>query len=62
MRPCNSTDWPRPDLDLKAMGQIIFNTPNQMFIEFVKAEAMPLADLHRLSDAQTESLARLMQA
>lgn len=52
----------RPDLDPAVLGQIVFNTLNQMFIEFVKADVMPLTDLHRMSDAQTESLARLMQA
>jgi AcrR family transcriptional regulator len=51
----------RPDLDPKTLGQIVFNTLNQMFIDFVKADAMPLADLLRASDAQTASLAALMQ-
>lgn len=51
----------RPDLDAAVLGQIVFNTLNQMFIEFVKADAMTLADLHRTSDAQTESLAALMR-
>jgi AcrR family transcriptional regulator len=52
----------RKDLDPATLGQIVFNTLNQMFIEFVKDDAMPLHDLHRTSDAQTESLAALMQA
>lgn len=52
----------RPDLDAGVFGQIVFNTLNQMFIEFVKADAMLLADLHRTSDAQTTSLAALMRA
>ena len=52
----------RPDIDSATLGQVVFNTLNQMFIEFVKADAMPLSDLHRASDAQTESLARLMRA
>ena len=51
----------RPDLDPMTLGQITFNTLNQMFIEFVKADAMPLSDLHRTSDAQTDSLAALMR-
>jgi AcrR family transcriptional regulator len=51
----------RPDLDARVIGQIVFNTLNQMFIEFVKQDAMPLSDLHRTSDAQTASLARLMR-
>jgi len=52
----------RADLDPRAMGQVVFNSLNQMFIEFVKAEAMPLAELHRLNDAQTASIAALMRA
>lgn len=52
----------RPDLDARVVGQIVFNTLNQMFIEFVKADAMPLADLHRMNDAQTSSLAALIAA
>ena len=51
----------RCDLDSGVLGQIVFNTLNQMFIDFVKADAMPLADLHRASDAQTTSLAALMR-
>lgn len=52
----------RGDLDPTALGQVVFNSLNQMFIEFVKAEAMPLADLHRMNGAQTASLAALMRA
>lgn len=52
----------RPDLDPATLGQIVFSTLNQLFMEFVKSDAMPLADLRHMSDAQTESLARLMQA
>ncbi|MCU0828708.1 MAG: TetR/AcrR family transcriptional regulator [Tabrizicola sp.] len=51
----------RPDIDPATLGQITFNTLNQMFIEFVKADAMTLDDLHRTSDAQTESLAALLR-
>jgi AcrR family transcriptional regulator len=51
----------RPDIDPATLGQIVFNTLNQMFIEFVKADAMPLSTLHRTSDAQTTSLAALMR-
>lgn len=51
----------RRDLDAGIIGQIVFNTLNQMFIDFVKADAMPLADLHRMNDAQTESLAALLR-
>ena len=41
-----------------SLGQIVFSALNQMFIEFVKDEAMPLARLHALSAAQTASLGR----
>ncbi len=51
----------RPDLKPGVVGQIVFNTLNQMFIEFVKAESMQLADLHRMNDAQTASLAALLR-
>jgi len=51
-----------PGIDADALGQVIFNSLNQLFIEFVKADAMPLADLHRTSARQTASLALLMRA
>lgn len=51
----------RGDLDPAVIGQIVFSALNQMFIEFVKADAMPLSDLHRASDAQTTGLAVLMR-
>jgi AcrR family transcriptional regulator len=51
----------RPDIDPATLGQVVFNSLNQMFIEFVKADAMPMADLHRTSDAQTACLAALMR-
>lgn len=50
----------RPDIDPGTLGQVVFNCLNQLFIEFVKADAMPLADLHRASDAQTAGLAALI--
>ncbi|MBL9050987.1 MAG: TetR/AcrR family transcriptional regulator, partial [Tabrizicola sp.] len=50
------------NLDPAVVGQIIFNSLNQMFTEFVKQEAMPLAELHEMSRAQTESLAAMMRA
>lgn len=51
----------RGDLDASVLGQIVFNTLNQMFIGFVTDDAMPLTALHRASDAQTASLAALMR-
>jgi AcrR family transcriptional regulator len=52
----------RPDIDAATLGQVVFNNLNQMFIEFVKVDAMPLVDLHRRSVLQTECLAALMRA
>lgn len=52
----------RPDIDPVTLGQIVFNTLNQMFLEFVKQDAMPLAELHRQSDKQTASLAAVLRA
>lgn len=51
----------RPNLALKTLGQIVCKTLNRMFIECVKADAMPLSDLHRASDAEIASPARLMR-
>jgi AcrR family transcriptional regulator len=51
----------RSDLVPGVMGQIVFSALNQMFIEFVKADAMPLSALHRASAAQTAGLATLMR-
>lgn len=55
-------DLVRADVDAATLGGIIFAQLNQSFIEFVKAEAMPLADLQRLSRKATDHLARLMTA
>lgn len=51
----------RADLDPVALGQIVFNSLNQLFIEFVKEDAMQMSDLHRTSEAQTIGLAHLMR-
>jgi AcrR family transcriptional regulator len=51
----------RGDLDPGAVGQVVFHSLNQLFMDFVKDEAMPLADLLRTSDRQTRSLADLMR-
>jgi AcrR family transcriptional regulator len=48
------------DLAPDVLGQIVFSALNQLFIEFVKEETMPLAHLHRLSAVQTAGLAGLM--
>lgn len=50
----------REDLDPAVLGGIIFAQLNQAFIEFVKAEAMPLEDLNRINQRATDQLAVLM--
>lgn len=52
----------RGDLDPAVLGQIVFSALNQLFIEFVKDDAMPMPDLHRASEAQTVALAALMRS
>jgi AcrR family transcriptional regulator len=51
----------RPDLDPCTLGNVVFHSLNQLFIEFVKDDAMQLADLHRNSEAQTMCLTILMR-
>jgi AcrR family transcriptional regulator len=50
----------RVDVDPVVLGQIVFSALNQLFLEFVKDEAMPLPRLLLQSDAQSASLAALM--
>ena len=50
----------RCDLDARALGEVIFNNLNQMFIEFVKDDAMTLDTLRDRVAAQTLPLARLI--
>lgn len=50
----------RADVDARAFGQVIFNNLNQMFIEFVKVEAMPIAALKASVAVQNAALARLL--
>lgn len=49
----------RPDLDARALGEVLFNNLNQMFIEFVKDDGMTLETLRARVAAQTIPLARL---
>lgn len=49
------------DLDPAAVGLIVFHSLNQLFMEFVKDDAMPIADLLSISETQTRSLAALMR-
>lgn len=52
----------RDDVDADAFGQVIFNNLNQMFIEFVRNDAMDLGTLRNRVAAQTRPLAALIQA
>lgn len=50
----------RADVDAQAMGQVIFNNLNQMFIEFVKVEGMTVAALKEGVGRQNATLAKLL--
>jgi AcrR family transcriptional regulator len=50
----------RPDIDPRALGEVIFNNLNAMFIEFVKDEAMTLPDLNERVARQNAPLAALI--
>jgi AcrR family transcriptional regulator len=52
----------RPGLDADAVGQMIFNNLNMMFIEFVRDDAMSLDALKAAVGAQNAPLARLIAA
>ena len=50
----------RADVDAGALGQVIFNNLNQMFIEFVKVETMTLETLKAGMTRQVAALAHLL--
>jgi AcrR family transcriptional regulator len=50
----------RPDLDPVPLGTLLFNNLNQMFLEFVKEDDMPLDVLRTRVAAQTLPLAKLI--
>ena len=52
----------RADIDARTMGEVVFNTLNQLFIEFVKDDAQTLDELRVAVSAQVRPLARLMGA
>ncbi|MGR3494836.1 TetR/AcrR family transcriptional regulator [Citreimonas sp.] len=52
----------RRDLDAGAMGKLMFNGLNQEFVDFVKDDAMTLAELRARIDAQLGPLVALMEA
>jgi len=49
-----------PGLDAREFGALMFNNLNQMFIEFVKDDAMTLQTLRSRVAAQTRPIARLV--
>jgi AcrR family transcriptional regulator len=51
----------RSDLDPATLGNVVFHSLNQLFIEFVKDDDMHMAELHRKSEAQTSCFAVLMR-
>lgn len=50
----------RAELDAEAVGQVIFNSLNQEFIEFIKQDDMALSELHTRIDAQMKPLFALL--
>ncbi len=50
----------RGDVDARAFGQVIFNNLNQMFIEFVKVEAMAMTVLMAAVARQNAAIALLL--
>ncbi|MFK7868739.1 MAG: TetR/AcrR family transcriptional regulator [Roseobacter sp.] len=52
----------RPGLDTQAVGEVIFNNLNQMFVEFVKTESMPLDQLCRDVAGQMAPIVALIRA
>ncbi|MES2845821.1 MAG: TetR/AcrR family transcriptional regulator [Pseudomonadota bacterium] len=50
----------RQDVCARALGEVIFNNLNMMFIEFVKSEPMPMAHLHDKVAVQMAPLAGLL--
>jgi AcrR family transcriptional regulator len=50
----------RTDVDARALGQVIFNSLNQSFIEFVKVQDMSIESLKAEVGRQNAALARLL--
>lgn len=51
-----------PGTDVRAVGEMLFNNLNMMFIEFAKHEAMPLDELKSRVSRQNRPLATLIAA
>lgn len=62
IRKLQALGYARLDTDAEAMGQVIFNNLNGMFIEYVKQDDMPLATLLARTTRQNAALARMLRA
>jgi len=51
----------REEIDVRAAGEIIFNNMNMMFIEFVKRDDMPVAELRGTIRRQNKLLLRAIE-
>ena len=61
IRQLQRRGYAKPDVDAEAMGEVIFNNLNQMFLEFVKQDDMPVAELHRATARQNTILAEMLR-
>lgn len=61
IREMQRRGYARKGVEAEAMGQVIFNNLNQMFIEYVKQDDMPLDALHRTTARQNAILAQLLR-
>lgn len=61
IREMQRRGYVRRGVGAEAMGQVIFNNLNQMFIEYVKQDEMPLTELHRVTARQNAILAEMLR-
>jgi AcrR family transcriptional regulator len=61
IREMQKRGYVRKGVEAEAMGQVIFNNLNQMFIEYVKQDDMPLSALHRATARQNAILAEMLR-
>jgi len=61
IREMQRRGYVRSGVAAEAMGQVIFNNLNQMFIEYVKQDDMPLDALHRATTRQNAILAEMLR-
>ena len=60
IRELQHLGYARPNVDAEAVGQLLFNNLNQMFIEFVKDEGMSLRALHAATARQNAPIAEFL--